>query len=276
MRLAASADQYCHGKVRRVRRVGELTLAETEHASKAIAPRHTHESSSFCVVLEGGFVERARGARRYGTAGSVLFQPRGEPHARQFRAGINRCLVIDLGPRLSARAEMRGLARPFATTATERRASWLAARVYEEFSRDDAESALAIQGLASTVLAQLIRTAGVAGGTDPTPPWLPTLMDLLDQRYLSPIRLAELAARVGVPPKSMGRAFRRWVGVPLTDYVRRRRIDWACERLMATNLPLSRIAMEAGFTDQAHFARLFKRATGLTPRAFRAARTPSR
>jgi AraC family transcriptional regulator len=150
-------------------------------------------------------------------------------------------------------------------------------RLYEEFCRTDAESALAIEGLASAVLAQLIRLAtDNSGQDDPRPQWLPALLDLLDERYLSPVRLPELAARIGVHPKNMSRAFHRSVGVTLTAYVRRRRIDWACERLITSDLPLSRIAMEAGFTDQAHFARLFKRATGVTPRAFRAARTTSR
>ena len=272
-----SAGQYCHGDVRRLRHVGQLTLAETEHASRASAPRHTHASSSFCLVLEGGFVERTGATRRDGAVGSVLFQPRDVPHSRQFRAGVNRCLIVDLGPRLSASAEARGLAGPCATLATDRRVSWLAIRLYEEFCRTDTESALAIDGLASAVLAQLIRL--VSAGTqdeDSRPLWLPALMDLLEQRYLAPIRVAELAARVGVHPKSMSKAFRRSVGVTLAAYVRRRRIDWACERLITTGLPLSRIAMEAGFTDQAHFARLFKRAIGLTPRAFRAARTAAR
>ena len=272
-----SANWYCHGVVRRLRHVGQLTLAETEHASRASAPSHTHASSSLCLVLEGGFVERVGATRRDGAAGSVLFQPRNEPHSRQFRAGINRCFIVELGPRLSASAEARGLAGPCAAISTERRVSWLAIRLYEEFCRTDAESALAIDGLASAVLAQLIRLVSAGKpDEDSRPPWLPALMDLLEQRYLAPIRLAELSARVGVHPKIMSRAFRRSVGVTLTAYVRRRRIDWACERLIATELPLSRIAMEAGFTDQAHFARLFKQATGLTPRAFRAARTAAR
>jgi AraC family transcriptional regulator len=262
---------HCYGEVRRVRRIGQLTVAETEHTSAASAPMHTHASSSFCLVLRGGFVDDAGATRRYGAVGSVIFRPRGEPHSRQFGAGISRCFTVDLGSQLSARLEGQGLGGRDGTIVRQRKASWLAMRLYEEFCRGDAESGLAIEGLSLAVLAQLARVAVPDAPDDRTPPWLPAVLDLLDEGYLAPIRLPQLAARVGVHPVYMSRVFRRRVGVTLRDYVRRRRIDWASARLVTTEFPLSRIAMEAGFTDQAHFARLFKRATGLTPRAFRAA-----
>jgi AraC family transcriptional regulator len=263
---AVPADWLCYGEVRRVRRVGELALAETEYAPTASVPTHAHTSSSFCLVLQGGFVDGAGARRLSGAVGSVLFQPWGEPHSRQFRSGISRCFMVDLGPTLTARLDS-GVGGSHAAVVTRRRASWLAMRLYEEFCRDDAASSVAIEGLSLSVLAQLTRDAV----DDPTPPWLPAVLDLLDERYLAPVRLAEVAARVDVHPGHVARVFRRRFGVSLTDYVRRRRIDWACDRLVATRLPLSRIAMEAGFTDQAHFARVFKRVTGHTPREFRVA-----
>lgn len=215
-------------------------------------------------------MESAGGTHRYGIEGAVLFQPWNEVHSRQFQAGVNRCFVVDVGAALSASLDRRGLAGAAARVVTEQRAAWLATRLYEEFCRDDAESGLAIEGLTSAVLAQLIRAAERGAYDEATPAWLPTVLNLLDRRYRAPVRLAELAAHAGVHPGYLSRVFRRCVGVTVTDYVRRRRIDWAGERLVTTDLPLSRIAMEAGFTDQAHFARLFKRVTGLTPRAFRA------
>jgi AraC family transcriptional regulator len=263
---------HCYGEVRRVRRVGELTLVETEYAAAVTVPVHTHAGSSFCLALEGGFVECAGAMRLSSTVGAVLFHPGGEPHSRQFGAGISRCFTVDLGPELSRSLEARGLGGPDAVMVTQGRASWLAMRLYEEFSRGDAASSLAIEGLSLAVLAELTRVAVPATQDGATPPWLTAVLDLLDRRYLSPVRLAELAARVDMHPRHISRVFRQRLGVTLSDYVRRRRIDWASDRLVSTELPLSRIAMEAGFTDQAHFARLFKRATGLTPRAFRVAR----
>jgi AraC family transcriptional regulator len=222
-------------------------------------------------VLEGGFVEPAGAMRRCAGAGSLLFIVQGEPHSRQFEAGISRCFTVDFGPRLSVSMQGQGFGA-HANIVDQRKASWLAMRLYEEFCRADVESSLVIEGLSLALSAQLTRAALGSTRNERTPAWLPAILDLLDECYLAPVRLAELAARVEVHPVHVAREFRRHLGVSLTDYVRRRRIDWASDRLINTELPLSRIAMEAGFTDQAHFARLFKRATGLTPRAFRVAR----
>lgn len=54
-----------------------------------------------------------------------------------------------------------------------------------------------------------------------------------------------------------------------------RRLAFARERI-DRRFPLSRIAYEAGFADQAHFTRAFKSAFGLTPERYRAlkSRTP--
>jgi AraC-like DNA-binding protein len=57
----------------------------------------------------------------------------------------------------------------------------------------------------------------------------------------------------------------------LTAYVRERRLAWASEMLLQTDLPTSYIAAQAGFCDRGHFTRAFRDATGMTPRELRAA-----
>jgi AraC family transcriptional regulator len=59
--------------------------------------------------------------------------------------------------------------------------------------------------------------------------------------------------------------------VPIGAYVRRLRLDWAASRLKMADEPIARIGLEAGFADQSHFTRAFKRYTGLTPAEYRSA-----
>jgi transcriptional regulator GlxA family with amidase domain len=61
------------------------------------------------------------------------------------------------------------------------------------------------------------------------------------------------------------RAFKQTVGMPPHGYVLQRRIERAQHMLVSTQLPLSEIALSAGFSDQSHLARHFRRMTGLSP-----------
>jgi transcriptional regulator GlxA family with amidase domain len=61
------------------------------------------------------------------------------------------------------------------------------------------------------------------------------------------------------------RAFKQTIGMPPHCYVLQRRIEHAQQMLRNTQLPLSEIALSAGFSDQSHLARHFRRMTGTSP-----------
>ena len=79
------------------------------------------------------------------------------------------------------------------------------------------------------------------------------------------------AAAAGVSPRHLERLSQQWIGMPPYELVRLARFQRALQRLRHRPcLPLSRIALESGFSDQAHFTRDFGRFAGVTPSAFRA------
>ncbi len=81
--------------------------------------------------------------------------------------------------------------------------------------------------------------------------------------------LTELAAAVGRHPTHVARAFRREHGVTVAEYSRSLRLEWARAQLAVDDMPLSRIAIDAGFADQSHFTRAFRRHHGITPGRYR-------
>jgi transcriptional regulator of acetoin/glycerol metabolism len=83
---------------------------------------------------------------------------------------------------------------------------------------------------------------------------------------ISIVRMAELA---GLSVFHFARAFRQSFGAPPHSYLLRRRIERADHLLKDTGLALSEIALSTGFSDQSHFARHFRRLTGMTPSAAR-------
>jgi AraC-like DNA-binding protein len=83
------------------------------------------------------------------------------------------------------------------------------------------------------------------------------------------ISLEGLAEMAGLSTHHFARAFKQTVGMPPHCYVLQRRIEHAQQMLRNTDLPMSEIALSAGFSDQSHLARHFRRITGMSPSVVR-------
>ena len=88
------------------------------------------------------------------------------------------------------------------------------------------------------------------------------LMELGTDGRLS---VESLAKEVGLSPAHFSRAFKETMGVPPHRYLLNLRLERARRMLDAEDATLSAVAQRAGFADQAHFTRLFKREYGVTP-----------
>lgn len=84
-------------------------------------------------------------------------------------------------------------------------------------------------------------------------------------------RVEDLAERVQIPPRTLQRNFRRYVGVSPKWVIRCFRLHEAAERLArGRDLDHACLAAELGYYDQAHFIRDFKQMTGHAPSEYAA------
>lgn len=81
--------------------------------------------------------------------------------------------------------------------------------------------------------------------------------------------VADLASIAQLSISHFSRAFRRSFGQPPVAYVRVRRIRHAQVIMQNTQEPLSRVALDCGMCDQAHFTRVFRKIVGISPRLWR-------
>src|SRR5262249_59202959 len=93
----------------------------------------------------------------------------------------------------------------------------------------------------------------------PPPRWLARVRDILHEGFARSPTLGELAERAGMHPVHVATAFRQHYGCTVGAYLRRRRVECACRQLTTSAAPLAEIALTAGFADQSHFSRVFKR-----------------
>ncbi len=80
-----------------------------------------------------------------------------------------------------------------------------------------------------------------------------------------------LATELGISRYQLIRAFKQAFGLTPEDFRRQQRIERA-RRLLAGQTKLAEVAARAGFSDQSHMNREFRRLAGLTPAAYRQAR----
>jgi AraC-like DNA-binding protein len=99
--------------------------------------------------------------------------------------------------------------------------------------------------------------------------------DTIEANIANGLDLRHLARAVGVSRFQVIRDFKLVTGLTPGTYIRNRRFRLAC-RLIAQGSELSAAAAAAGFADQSHLTRVFKRSQGITPGMFRQACNTSR
>lgn len=87
----------------------------------------------------------------------------------------------------------------------------------------------------------------------------------------SSLRLPQLAAALGLSPRTLARRVHAHTGLSAAHWMRRIKLRQASEALCDTRLPLKRIAEDLGFASEAGLHRAFRHATGQTPLAYRMA-----
>lgn len=144
---------------------------------------------------------------------------------------------------------------------------WLAVAVWREFHRGDVATSLAIEETVSQLCGAIVgdRQSNQSLSTRR----LTQCAEYLDDHLVPPPGLAEIARVVGVHPMHLAKLFRRRFGYSLGEFVRRRRVAWACGQLGDSGATVASIALAAGFADHAHFTRTFRRITGCTPSWYR-------
>jgi AraC family transcriptional regulator len=259
-----------YGETLRHQQAGAFSLSETHYLRGSALPEHSHESHYFCFVLSGSYKESYDRKVRSCEPLMILYHPAGELHAQSFdltAVDLFRVEVSQTRLRYPTHPDLLIQGRDFRGGAPV----GLASKLYQEFQEPDAVSHLAIEGLGLELIAALARESERRSKTSPQPArWLAQAHELVMSRYLEHLTLDDIAGAVGVHPVTLAREFRRQYGYTVGELVRRERIGFACRELLKPDESIAAVAVSAGFYDQSHFGKAFKRLTGMTPASYRA------
>jgi AraC-like DNA-binding protein len=95
------------------------------------------------------------------------------------------------------------------------------------------------------------------------------IVNRITANLTEPLSAADLALELGLSESGFSRFFRRATGNTFTDFVNHVRINRACQLLMNSDLRITRIGFEVGFSNIANFNRRFLDIKGMTPSDYR-------
>lgn len=250
-------------------RLAPFVLTETVYAAGTYLPKHSHERACFILVLRGTFDEIYERRGRACEPLSLIFRPAQETHSDRFHAHGGRCLNVEIDPQWLARVNADSPALSDSADFRGGEFSRLATRIYGEYRQPDEVSHLSLEALFLEIAARAARRTRGAACATRTPRWLEQARDLIHAQFREPLTLTGIAAFVNVHPVHFASVFQESYHCTVGEYIRRLKIEYACRELSRSDTPLVEIALDAGFYDQSHFSRTFKRLTGMTPTAYR-------
>jgi AraC-like DNA-binding protein/quercetin dioxygenase-like cupin family protein len=218
------------------------------------APRlhpHFHDEVQLALVVRGVRAFEVRGRVLTAGAGQLLVIPAGCAHASvPVGAADNQCVNVYLDPMAWRPRDAAVLPLPEGWTDAGRLRIDVLVAALRVAVPAGAASACAVSAgaaLSDVPAPQPARSAMAAASND---------------------RVSDIARRQGMTREAFSRAFTRATGLPPHGYRTIARLNEARQQLRG-NAPIAEIAAAAGFADQSHFGRLFRRTFGTTPARYR-------
>jgi len=246
-------------------------------------PWHAHEELSLGIVVGGAINLRTRFREGTAKAGSFVLVNSDELHQGSPAAPQGwRCRTIHIMPRTiqAVAEEMRAsdYAPPvwFDSPAFE---DATLARAFLEFHQlsETTSSSLDRQSRILSLIARVLRChCNMPSPGDlllSEPEAIKRAREYLDEYLSEKVTLEELATVADLSPFRLLRAFQKTVGLSPHNYQIQARVRKA-HRLLKQGVPIAGIALDVGFSDQAHFTRIYKNVMGGTPGQFRTVALP--
>jgi len=130
---------------------------------------------------------------------------------------------------------------------------------------------IAMRQLLSALLGRLQDQVAPSHGDarDSEPAAVTRALRLIRDHVGSPLGVAEIAQRIGISSRHLNRQFHAAGLASVQQIIDATRLDRARSLLLDSDEPISHIAQACGCSDASHFARWFRKQSGLTPSMFR-------
>ena len=216
---------------------------------------HRHHAAQFCFGIDGPLRLRT-GAGAPWLEHRAFYVPPDRPH--EFAATATSTAIVYVAAESTEFATLRALLGPSESIAPLPSES----RVLTQLRRLSLVGGTAQE--AQTMCLALLGLEESDGRRTAFDPRIARCLSTIRRHLDRPIRLAELAATLGVSESWLAHGFTDAVGVPIRRYILWQRL-WRAVEAALKGATLTRAAHEAGFSDSAHLSRTFRQTFGVAP-----------
>jgi len=241
-----------------------------------LRPHRHARLHQFLLMHSGGGSARIEGKTVPLVPPVLVNMPRGFVHGFRFHQGTEGWVITVSADLMDeALRDREGLRVPLSVPCAvplPPELETLARRILTEYHNRDFARAQILRSQAGALLGLAARAVH-AEQAPPDPhagtPLLRRFETLVEQHFRERLPVAGYADRLAVSPTHLNRVVRQATGRPASALIGERVLREARRMLIYTNLTAAEIGYELGFSDPAHFSRVFTRGIGLPPRAFR-------
>ena len=240
-----------------------ITATDTEYTHSKV-DWHYHENPYFTYLLQGKLFEANKKEAYYLEAGDLLFHNWQDAHynvkppdfTRGFHIELNQAWFSDFDIRIDDFEGSLNLKNPVIKNSMN--------QIFVESKIKDQCSKLSIDSHLINIFTTIDDTAT---RRSKKPVWVDKLKALLYEESID-YSLKGLSARLDIHPVHLSRAFNRYFGTSLGNYIRLLKINKAFYLLLTKQYSLTEICYACDFYDQSHFITNFKKVYGQTPTQF--------
>ncbi len=244
--------------------------------------QHTHDFLELMCVMKGRGTQTINGQSVDFGSGSMFLIPGGVEHRISFSTETEYYDILIRNEVLGG-LRLGEVGAVLSENPCEAIVSWcdpdtytrlcgVLQTAYQEYENKGAGSDAMLQSLLEVLLIWLARKRGTIEEVE-TPRErrvaLPQLLDYINSHYTEPLRLYDVAERYHYSPNPFSKMFRKRFGMTFTDYLHKKRVEAAKERLKLSADTVYDICRAVGYTNSSEFYRVFREQVGMTPAEYR-------
>ncbi|MGB0525131.1 MAG: helix-turn-helix domain-containing protein [Flammeovirgaceae bacterium] len=231
-----------------------ILATKTLYNSTQAMDLHAHDNAAISYVIQGRNIETVDAHQKVIGQNSLIIKPKGILHENQY---FDNCLIlcIYIKPDLNLSYEASKTINEWSSISSFNFLPFL-----ELFQPNHGK------GYTKSIIKVLLEKFAEKLEQEKKPPvWLIEIKNIIESSFQETITTQALATYSKKHPVYLTRAFKRYFGFGIKEYLNLQRSNAAFAHMIMDKPTLSQIAYDCGYSDQSHMNRKLKEFSGFTP-----------